>query len=735
MAAYCHDSDPGKIMGRLGRRDAQIDSDWFMFALDPYYDKRSGYMFGVNPAGSITDLALSNDVNDDESWDGVWESKAAVNGDGWIVEMRIPFHQIRFPKQDEYVWGVNFRRVIKRKNEVASFSWTPKNEQAFVSKFARLEGLNGFGPGTRVEVTPYVTGLGQFRPEEAGNPFETGRKTIGNAGFDAKVGLGGNLNLDATINPDFGQVEVDPAVVNLSAYETFYEEKRPFFIEGASIFNGFGRGGVYLNAGMNWPDPRFFYSRRVGRAPQGYVTSDGYADIPGSTNILGAAKLTGKLGGWNIGVINALTAREYATIDSFGLRTKEEVEPFSWYGVLRAQKDINQGQQGVGFMATGVLRDNGNTPVLDGILNKNAFSLAMDGWTFLDKKREYVIGGWFGGTRIEGSPQDIYRVQTSSLHYFQRPDADYLTLDPAATSLSGWGGRVQFAKQGGNLLWVLGVGALSPGFNPNDLGYQRSSSDVDQPLLPPGLYVDQAGQGLSAGPGRWPGRTAELRLRRQQDRRGPGRHRPRPVPQLLELQPGGRLRPRVAEQDPDPGRPDGRLALELEHPVHPGVGQPQALRPGGRRRDRGEPAGRRHLDGPGLPELEAAAQHQPLDRPPIRRQQGREPVGRPLRRSPYDRDLRPPLCLRPPGPDRRLGRDPAELDVQPAPVAAGLPAAVHRRRPLRPLQGAGPAPRLRLQRLRRERLDGRGHRRRLHHRPRRRRPGLGFRLSAIPTST
>ncbi len=493
IAAYCHDSEPDKILGRLGRRDAQVDSDWFMFALDPYYDKRSGYMFGVNPAGSITDLALSNDVNDDDSWDGVWESKAAVNGDGWIVEMRIPFHQIRFPKQNEYVWGVNFRRVIKRKNEVASFAWTPKSEQAFVSKFARLEGLSGFGPGTRVEVTPYITGLGQFRPEEAGNPFETGRKTIGNAGFDAKIGIGGNLNLDATINPDFGQVEVDPAVVNLSAYETFYEEKRPFFIEGASIFNGFGRGGVYLNAGMNWPDPRFFYSRRVGRAPQGYTTGDGYADFPGSTNILGAAKLTGKLGGWNIGVINALTAREYATLDSFGLRTKEEVEPFSWYGVLRAQKDINQGQQGVGFMATGVMRDN-NAPVLDGILNKNAFSLAMDGWTFLDKKRDYVIGGWFGGTRIEGSPQDIFRVQTSSLHYFQRPDADYLTLDPAATSLSGWGGRVQFAKQGGNLLWVLGVGALSPGFNPNDLGYQRSGSDVINLSFLPGYMWTKPGK-------------------------------------------------------------------------------------------------------------------------------------------------------------------------------------------------------------------------------------------------
>ena len=267
--------------GRLGRRDSQVDSDWFIFAVDPYYDKRTGYMFGVNPAGSITDSGpVQRRQRRRLLGRRLGIARPPSTADGWIVEMRIPFNQIRFPKKDEYVWGVNFRRVIKRKNETASFSWVPKNEQAFVSKFARLEGLSGIGPGTHVEITPYVTGQGQFRPEEPGNPFETGRKSIGNAGFDVKLGLSGNLTLDATVNPDFGQVEVDPAVVNLSAYETFYEEKRPFFIEGASIFNGFGRGGVYLNAGMNWPDPRFFYSRRIGRAPQGYVTGDGYADFP-----------------------------------------------------------------------------------------------------------------------------------------------------------------------------------------------------------------------------------------------------------------------------------------------------------------------------------------------------------------------------------------------------------------------------------------------------------------------
>ncbi len=477
IAAYCHDSEPKGIIRQLGRRDAQVDSDWFVFAVDPYYDKRTGYLFGINPSNSIMDEALSNDVTDDSSWDGIWEGKTAIVADGWTVEMKIPFNQIRFPAQDEYVWGVNFRRIIKRKNETAAYAWVPKSEPAFVSKFARLVGIRDINPGTHAEIMPYVTGRSQFRPAEPGNPFETGSRMIGNAGFDLKLGLKSNLTLDATINPDFGQVEVDPAVINLSAYETFYEEKRPFFIEGANIFNGFGRGGVYLNAQMNWPDPRFFYSRRVGRPPEGSVTQPGFAEVPGNTTILGAAKVTGQLGGWNVGLVNSLTGREYADIEQAGTRLQEEVEPFSYYGALRAQKDINQGQQGIGIMATGVMRDL-RTDSLSGILNRNAFSLALDGWTFLDKKRDYVFGGWFGGTRVEGTAADILRLQNSSMHYYQRPDASYLGVDPSATSLSGWGGRFQVAKQNGSFLWVLGLGALSPGFDPNDAGFQRQGSDL-----------------------------------------------------------------------------------------------------------------------------------------------------------------------------------------------------------------------------------------------------------------
>jgi hypothetical protein len=494
VAAFCYDSEPSKIIARLGRRDAQNDADWFVFAVDPYYDKRSGYLFSVNPAGSISDMVLSNDVSEDESWDGVWEAKAHVNGQGWTVEMRIPFNEIRFPKKDEYVWGVNFLRMIKRKNEKTAFSWVPKSDSAFVSRFARLEGIQGISPGRHVEFMPYAVGNAQFQPAETGNPFQTGHRALGNAGFDLKVGLKSNLTLDATVNPDFGQVEVDPAVINLSAYETYYQEKRPFFIEGASLFRQFGRGGVYLNANINWPMPMFFYSRRIGRAPQGYVTEDGYARVPDRTTILGATKITGKLGGsWNVGFLSALTASESAQIDQLGTRLSQEVEPFTYYGAFRAQKEIGEGRSGFGLLATGVARDL-KSETLAGLLNRNAFSLAADGWVFLDKKRDWVVGGWAGGTRVEGTAEDIERLQTSSMHYYQRPDATHLSYNLAATSLSGWGTRINLGKQNGNLLFLASAGALSPGFDPNDVGFQYGGSDVIQMQALPGYQWTKPGK-------------------------------------------------------------------------------------------------------------------------------------------------------------------------------------------------------------------------------------------------
>ncbi|KKM05667.1 hypothetical protein LCGC14_1751770 [marine sediment metagenome] len=283
-------------------------------------------------------------------------------------------------------------------------------------------------------------------------------------------------------------------MINLSDYETYFSEKRPFFIEGSSIFDQFGRGGATSNASISWSSPSFFYSRRIGRAPQGDVEQDGHVNFPDRSTILGAFKLTGKVGkGWNIGFINALTAREYAEIDSGGARFKKEVEPFSYYGVLRTLREFNEGKQGLGFIATSVVRDLRNEN-LEGILNKNAFSLAVDGWTFLDKDKTWVTGGWIGGTRIKGSQTAILELQKSSLHYYQRPDATHVEVNEEATSLSGWGGRFYINKQKGNFLFNAAFGALSPGFDPNDVGFQSANSDKINAHLLTGYYWPHPGK-------------------------------------------------------------------------------------------------------------------------------------------------------------------------------------------------------------------------------------------------
>jgi hypothetical protein len=472
VAGRMFDSEPDKITSRLGRRDDFVDSDWFVFAIDPYFDKRSGYRFCVNPSGSIMDHVLYNDEWDDETWDGIWKSAAIIDDQGWTVEMQIPFHQLRFKKKAEYVWGINLHRIIKRKNEELWYAMVNKDDSGYVSKFALLEGVRDIHPGRHIELLPYMAGRAEFSPEDVDDTFDSGQDFMANAGIDFKIGLKSNLILDATVNPDFGQVEVDPAVINLSAYETYYDEKRPFFIEGASIFR-FGHGGATDFWSFDWGNPSFFYSRRIGRSPQGLDNLDyDYADSPLWTTILTAAKLTGEIGkGWKMGFLNALTSREYAEIDLNGERSTEEVEPFSYYGVLRTQKEFNEGRQGLGLITTSVIRDL-RTENLTSFLNKNAFALAIDGWTFLDKDKVWVVAGWLGGTTVSGSTEVITSLQESSLHYFQRPDADHVELDEEATSLSGWSARFTLNKQKGNIMLNAAVGAISPGFDSTDLGFQ-----------------------------------------------------------------------------------------------------------------------------------------------------------------------------------------------------------------------------------------------------------------------
>jgi len=482
VAARMFDSEPDKIISRLSRRDDSVDSDWFLFSVDPYYDRRSGYQFAVSPAGSIIDWTIYNDEFRDTTWDGVWESAAQIDDQGWTVEIRIPYNQLRFKKKDSYTWGVNFRRVIQRKNEEMVFSWAPKEESGFASHFAKLVGIRDINPGRLIELLPFTANKAAFSPEEEGNPFETGKSFAANGGLDMKVGLKSNLTLDLTVNPDFGQVEVDPAVINLSAAETYYQEKRPFFIEGANIFD-FGYGGATSHWGVNWSSPSFFYSRRIGRPPQGYVDSDGYVKYPDWSTILMAAKITGKIGkDWNFGLLSALTEREHADIDLSGQRFSEEVEPLTYHGVLRAQKEFKQGRQGLGFISTGVVRDL-QSEILEDNLSRHSFSLALDGWTFLDKNRSWVISSWFGGTRVTGSQTAIFNLQNSYPHYYQRPDATHVELDKEATSMSGWAGRFLINKQKGNIMFNAALGAVSPGFDSRDMGYQGRGDIINSHIM------------------------------------------------------------------------------------------------------------------------------------------------------------------------------------------------------------------------------------------------------------
>jgi len=467
IGARLYDSQPDRIIGLLGRRDEMVDSDWFMVALDPYFSRHSGYQFGVNPRGSIMDMTLFNDSRQDLTWDGIWESAARINNEGWTVEIKIPFHQLRFKKKKEYIWGINFQRIIKRKNESVIYAWRPREETGFVSRFAQLVGIKDIRSGTHLEVLPYSVGKLALNSSEKGINLRSKEDLSANAGMDIKYNLRSNLIFDFSINPDFGQVEVDPAVINLTEAETYYPEKRPFFVEGSNLLN-FGRGGAsYISA--FWQVPTFFYSRRVGHSMQGQNGSGNIVDYPEWNTILTAAKIVGKLGeGWNIGFLNALTERELVTE---GLN-KVEVEPFSSYSVFRLQKEFNQGRQGIGFILGSVLRKI-NSEHLENEMVKNAISFGIDGWSFLNSERSWILTGWLGTSRISGDKEAISMRQHSFIHYFQRPDVKYIEFDENATSLSGWAGRLYLAKQGGNFIFNASLGAVSPGFDVSDIGFQN----------------------------------------------------------------------------------------------------------------------------------------------------------------------------------------------------------------------------------------------------------------------
>jgi hypothetical protein len=478
------DSQPDSIDLSLMRRDNMTESDWIWIFLDPYNDERTGFYFAINPGGSICDGTLYNDGWMDDSWDGIWETKTSVDEKGWNVEVKIPFTQLRFKESEEMVWGVNVNRDIKRKHEMSFYVMVPSTESGFVSHFADLEGLDGIKPKQRFELLPYIVQKAQYLRHDADDPFYSANQYQTSFGGDLKFSLGSNLNVDATINPDFGQVEVDPAVVNLSAFETFYDEKRPFFIEGANVFQ-FGYGGSNNNWGFNFSNPTLFYSRRIGRAPQGSTVTEGFADYPRETRILGAAKMTGKLNeSWSLGVLSSVTERTFASIqsDETGNMVSEEIEPLTHYGVFRTQKEFNEGKQALGMIFTTVNRELSDPGMAD-ILAKNAFTFGADGWTFLDEDETYVITGSVIGSYTHGSKEYLINLQEEPYRYLQRPDKTFMPLDSNRTSLAGIFTRFMLNKQKGNFYVNAALGTASPGFEYNDLGSQWFADRVNGHLV------------------------------------------------------------------------------------------------------------------------------------------------------------------------------------------------------------------------------------------------------------
>lgn len=473
VAIRALDNAPDSITSRMSRRD-NGDGDMVYVIFDSYHDLRTGFVFGVSSAGVRFDMIFSNNgQNEDPTWDPIWLAKAEIQDWGWGSEMKIPLTQLRFKKNATEVWGFEVVRQIFRHEEMSMWHPIPRTAPGIIHAMGELDGLQEIQPRKQLDLTPYgVASLNTYEPEE-GNPFATGTDPKWNVGLDGKIGVTNNLTLDFTINPDFGQVEADPSEVNLTAFETYFKEKRPFFIEGKSItsFNvGLGDGDV--------GNDNLFYSRRIGRRPRGYPSLDEgeYVDMPVFTRILGAAKLTGKTEkGLSVGILEAVTADTKATIDNQGERRNETVEPLTNYALARVQKDFNKGNSIIGGAVTSTIRKLDGTDMET--LHTSATTAGID-FTQYFKDRNYSLNASFYMSNVQGSTEAISNTQGSSARYFQRPDADHLEFDSTLTSLSGVGGKLQFGKLGGKWNFLFMNIFKTPGLEINDMGYMREADEM-----------------------------------------------------------------------------------------------------------------------------------------------------------------------------------------------------------------------------------------------------------------
>lgn len=470
VAFICYDKDPAGIAKRLSRRDG-FSGDFVEISLGSYNDQRTAFSFTVTAAGVKADEFISNNGNFDQSYNPIWYTKTQIDAEGWTAEMRIPLTQLRFGNENEQIWALQSKRRYFRKEERSLWQPIIQNAPGYVSEFGELRGIIGLKPQKQLEIQPYGLASLSTYPEEVGNPFRDGSDTKFTGGVDAKIGVTNDLTLDLTINPDFGQVDADPGAISLDGFELFFQEQRPFFVENNNIFN-FRFAGNQDN---------LFFSRRIGRSPQGsaFGPATAYVDQPDNTTIIGAAKFSGKTkNGWSVGVLESVTAKEFAeTIDTLGQKGKKLVEPLTNYFVGRLQKDFNDHNTYIGGIFTATNRKNDKQLTF---LHKNAYTGGVD-FQHLWHEKEFYVEGDAVISQVIGTKDAITETQRSIVHLFQRVDASHVSVDTTRTSLTGSGGRFEIGKGGGgNWSYNLGGNWRSPELELNDLGFLRNADEIKQ---------------------------------------------------------------------------------------------------------------------------------------------------------------------------------------------------------------------------------------------------------------
>ncbi|OGC10233.1 hypothetical protein A2V82_09680 [candidate division KSB1 bacterium RBG_16_48_16] len=477
VGIYAFDLSPDDIVGRTTRRDDISESDMVGVFIDSYSDKRTAFEFSVNPVGVKKDVIHSDGGEiEDPSWEPVWFVATSKNDLGWFAEMRIPFSQLRYANHREHTWGIEIYRYIFRRQELSGWQFIPHNAPLMVPLFGELLGLKNITAPLRLELLPYsVASRHTYKTGSANGPVKELDNFL-SGGLDGKIALSSDMTLDFAINPDFGQVEADPSEVNLTAFETFFEEKRPFFIEGKNIFSY-----PLTNTSLDASQEQIYYSRRIGRAPQysPTVQSNYSLNVPATTSILGALKLTGKTAhGYSFAILDAVTAEEKALLSAGQTHQDITVEPLANFFVGRLQKDLHQGGTTFGGIFTGTHRDISSPNLL--FLNKEAYAGGVD-LSHTWHNREYKFDFSASLSQIAGDKQALLEAQTSSARYFQRPDASHLDLDSSRTSLSGNGGYIGIGKiGGGHWRYFLGGYWRTPGFELNDIGYLRRADQIMQ---------------------------------------------------------------------------------------------------------------------------------------------------------------------------------------------------------------------------------------------------------------